>query len=102
MKEGTGRGAGGSYRATATFSWEDGGSCAGLRCCVLGEGGCCAPHTGRDGPGRGAGRMWSLLADTWSSKRGSPSQESQLNDQVPSRRWFQGNLVGTFFPRHKD
>lgn len=98
MKEGTGRGAEGSYRATATFSWEEG---AAVPACVA----LCWEKVGavhRTQAGHGAGRMWSLLADTWSSKRGSPSQESQLNNQVPSRRWFQGNLVGTFFPRHKD
>lgn len=32
MKEGTGRGAGGSYRETATFSWEEG---AAVPACVV-------------------------------------------------------------------
>lgn len=33
--------------------------------------------------------------------RGSPGPGVSLNSQVPSRRWFQGSLVGTFFPGTK-
>lgn len=97
MKEGTGRGAEGSYRATATFSWEEG---AAVPACVA----LCWEKVGavhRTQAGHGAGRMWSLLADTWSSKRGSPSQESQLKTRSPQGDGFRVTLWALFSPGTK-
>lgn len=93
MKEGTGRGAGGCYERLPPFPGRRGRLC---RPALPGGGGGWEPgtHTGRDGPGPGAGRCGAQSG-------AAQSQESQPNNQVPSRRWFQGNLLGTFFPGTK-
>lgn len=87
MKEGTGGGAGGSYERLPPFPGGGGGGAVSL-CRAVEEDG--AEHTGRDSPGPGAARC--------GAQSGFQSRESPLNNQVPSRRWFQGNLLGTFYP----
>lgn len=88
MKEGTGRGAGGSCERQPPFPG-GGGSCAVLLCPAAEEGRSRDPHTGEELRGCGA-------------PSGAPqSQEPQPNKQVPSGPWSQGNLVGIFFPGTK-
>lgn len=88
MKEGTGRGAGGSYRATAAFSWEEG---AAVPPCFAG----CWRKVGA------VSLTQARTALARSSERAPQRREPQLNNVGPSRRWLQGNLVGTVFSRHR-